>query len=565
MTGQPNAMGGREVGGLANMLAAHMELGNAEHAKLVGDFWHAPRLATGQGLKAVDMFGAVADGRIKAIWIMATNPAVSMPAADEVRAALASCPFVVVSDVTGATDTARLAHVLLPSAAWGEKDGTVTNSERCISRQRAFLPTPGEAKADWWQLAEVARRMGFAAHFDYAAPAEIFAEHAALSGAGATRRRDFDISACESIDRHAYDALSPFQWPHPRGTAVARGSRFFADGGFFTPDRKARLVPVGYRKPAREASREHPLLLNTGRIRDQWHTMTRTGKTARLMAHIAEPFVEMNAGDAAAAGVEPAMLAAVEGADDRVIARVQISDRQAPGRVFMPMHWTSLWASRARVNTLVAAATDPVSGQPELKCGPVSVARFEAAWYGFATLARRPEPGACAYWALARAKAGWRLELAGAEAPADWTDFARALLGAEERMELLAYHDTARGQRRFALFAGDVVHALLYIAREPVSVARSWAVDQLGRIVDRPSDRLRLLAGRNGAEGGEAGATVCACFDVGANQIAQAVRSGRCATVGEIGTALRAGTNCGSCRSEIRRIVQANLALTAAV
>ncbi|RVD36570.1 nitrate reductase, partial [Mesorhizobium sp. M8A.F.Ca.ET.023.02.2.1] len=195
VTGQPNAMGGREVGGMANMLAAHMEIENLEHRERVRRFWKTPEIAGKPGLKAVEMFKAVADGRVKALWIMATNPVDSMPDAGAVEAAIKACPFVVVSDVLAETDTVRHAHVRLPATAWGEKDGTVTNSERRISRQRAFLPAPGEARPDWWIIAEVARRMGFDDAFAHETPAEIFAEHAALSGFENDGARDFDIGA----------------------------------------------------------------------------------------------------------------------------------------------------------------------------------------------------------------------------------------------------------------------------------------------------------------------------------------------------------------------------------
>ncbi|MCX7671785.1 MAG: molybdopterin-dependent oxidoreductase, partial [Anaerolineae bacterium] len=274
VTGQPNAMGGREVGGLANMLAAHMDLDKPAHRDLVQRFWQSPRIAEKPGLKAVDMFKAVADGRIKALWIMGTNPAASLPEADSVRTAIAACPFVVVSDVSAFTETVALAHVRLPAAAWGEKDGTVTNSERRISRQRAFLAAPGETMPDWKQVAEVARRMGFPG-FGWTHPAEIFAEHAALSGCDNYGSRDFDISAHAAITRSAYDRLAPFQWPQPVKSASGQ-RRFFADGGFFTPDRKARAVAVAVSVAVRTAA-SHPYALNTGRIRDQWHTMTRTG------------------------------------------------------------------------------------------------------------------------------------------------------------------------------------------------------------------------------------------------------------------------------------------------
>ncbi|MEO0830213.1 MAG: molybdopterin-dependent oxidoreductase, partial [Pseudomonadota bacterium] len=205
VTGQPNAMGGREVGGLANMLACHLDIENAAHRDAVRDFWSAPTIAQAPGKKAVDMFDAVARGEIKALWIIHTNPAVSMPEADVVRAAIEQCDFVAVSEITAASDTARLADVLLPASAWGEKDGTVTNSERCISRQRPFRASPGAARPDWDILADVARRMGFVQAFDYETPAEIFREHAALSGIAGQLGRDFDISALAGISDAAYD------------------------------------------------------------------------------------------------------------------------------------------------------------------------------------------------------------------------------------------------------------------------------------------------------------------------------------------------------------------------
>ena len=263
VTGQPNAMGGREVGGLANMLAAHMDIENETHRATVQEFWSSPVIASKPGLKAVDLFEAVGDGRIKVLWIMATNPVVSMPDADAVKEAIASCPFVVVSDVSSATDTIALAHVKLPSAAWGEKDGTVTNSERMISRQRSFVPLPGEARPDWWQIAEIARRLGHGASFAWRDASGIFAEHAALSGFRNHGSRYFDISAHSETGKQAFDHLQPFRWPQPKGSRPVE-TRFFADGGFFTPDRKARAVTTAL--PAlRKADPAFPLVLNTGR------------------------------------------------------------------------------------------------------------------------------------------------------------------------------------------------------------------------------------------------------------------------------------------------------------
>jgi assimilatory nitrate reductase catalytic subunit len=243
VTGQPNAMGGREVGALANMLAAHMEIENPEHRDRVRRFWRSPRIARNPGLKAVDLFRAVGDGRIKALWIMATNPADSMPDARLVEKALGDCPFLVVSDIVRDTDTLRHAHVKLPASAWGEKDGSVTNSERRISRQRPFLTAPGTTRPDWWIICEVAKRMGFAEAFAYGSAAEIFAEHAALSAFENNGTRDFDIGAFAGIDRASYDRMQPIQWPRQRPAGPAE-TRFFAAGGFYTEDRKARIVPL---------------------------------------------------------------------------------------------------------------------------------------------------------------------------------------------------------------------------------------------------------------------------------------------------------------------------------
>ena len=231
VTGQPNAMGGREVGGLASTLAAHMDFSD-QAVDRVRRFWDAPRMATKPGRKAVDLFQDVANGKIKAIWIMATNPAVSLPDADNVKAALERCPLVVVSDTYTGTDTAALANVLLPARAWGEKDGTVTNSERRISRQRAFMDGPGATRPDWWIITEVARRMGFAKAFPYTSPDEIFREHAELSGFENAGSRDFDISGLADLDSEAYDALEPTQWPVPKNQPEGT-QRLFDDGGFF--------------------------------------------------------------------------------------------------------------------------------------------------------------------------------------------------------------------------------------------------------------------------------------------------------------------------------------------
>jgi assimilatory nitrate reductase catalytic subunit len=553
VTGQPNAMGGREVGGLATMLAAHMEVQNPADRERVQRFWNSPAIAQRPGLKAVDMFEAVADGRIKALWIVGTSPVDSLPDADAARAALAACPFVVVSEVEERTDTTPFAHVLLPALAWGEKSGTVTNSERRISRQRSFLPAPGETRPDWWMMTEVARRMGYGEAFPYRSAAEIYREHAALSAFENDGRRGFDIGSHAAITSAAYECLTPFQWPHRVGDAGG-DTRYFAEGGFFTPDRKARMVAVAL--PATQDGDVGTLVLNTGRIRDQWHTMTRTGRSARLMGQFGEPFCEIHPRDAHALGIVPASLVSVTARGRRAVLRALVTDRQRPGSLFVPMHWTDRFAAAGRVNALVGRERDPHSGQPALKSARVEAGPFRAAWYGFAVLAGRPEGLDLPYWALARAERGWTLECAGDTSRDDWQGMAAAMLGpAGEDAEWLAFHDTARGLHRLAALHGNRLLGAFFFGREPVALSRGFLNAQLGRDLDT-HERLRLLAGWGGEGQLDDGPAICACFGVGVAAVVAAVRAGA-ADVEAIGKALRAGTNCGSCRSDLRRIIDA--------
>lgn len=555
VTGQPNAMGGREVGGLANMLAAHMAIENPEHRDRVQRFWRAPVIAERPGLKAVDMFRDVASGRIKALWIMATSPADSMPEADAVRAAMAACPFVVVSEVVSDASALPHAHVKLPAAAWGEKDGTVTNSERRISRQRPFLPMPGETRPDWWIICEVAKRMGFAEAFAYAAPSEIFAEHAALSAFENDGERDFDIGALADIGENAYNQLAPVQWPSPAGGRSGE-IRFFADGGFFTPDRKGRFIAV---QPSVETrtSASYPLTLNTGRVRDHWHTMTRTGKSPRLSQHIAEPFAEIHPADAAQLRIREAGIVRVSTAHGEILVRALITPRQRPGSIFVPIHWTGQFASNARVDKLVPPLTDPDSGQPALKNVPARAEAVNIQMFGFAALTQKPGAIAADYWSIARAPSSFRVELAFAKTETGWAEFASRLFGAGPDAEILAYHDQSAGRHRFAWFEGDRLMGTLFLAPEPVAVSRDWAVDQVGRRFETPRLRLGVVASRPGSGAPDRGAIVCVCFGVGVKQIAAAVAGG-CRSVEALGEQLQAGTNCGSCRAELKGIIDAH-------
>ncbi|WP_337267353.1 nitrate reductase [Oryzifoliimicrobium ureilyticus] len=560
LTGQPNAMGGREVGGLANMLAAHMEIENETHRARVQRFWSSPRIAEKPGLKAVELFEAMAEGRIKAVWIMATNPAVSLPQADKVKAALEICPFVVVSDLTARTDTAKLAHVLLPSLGWGEKDGTITNSERRISRQRAFLPAPGEARADWWQLSEVAKRLGFAGAFSYQSPVDIFREHAALSGHENAGTRDFDLSGLIDITADGYADLSPVQWPVVEG-GRRDAIRFFGKGGFFHADGKARFVAVLPPSP-RSDRPYYPLNLNTGRIRDQWHTMTRTGKSPRLSAHIAEPFAEVHPQDAADIGLIEADLIEIRSPHGRAIVRALITPRQARGNLFVPMHWNDEFAAEARIGALIEAVTDPVSGQPASKKTAVAARRFEASWYGFAICTERPSTISADYWAIAKTDGGYRIECAFTATERDWLHWSRETFAIPEDVEPLRYADNVSGQERLAFFDGTRLLVAVFLAREPVAVARNWAVAQLSTDHEDTRRRFALIAGRPGGDRPDPGAIICSCMSVGINEIVAAVRNG-CRDAETVGHRTKAGTNCGSCRAEIRGIIDGCLVAAA--
>lgn len=553
VTGQPNAMGGREVGGLANQLAAHLNFA-PDTVERVRRFWQAPVIARQPGLKAVELFRAVADGRIKAIWIMGTNPVVSLPDADRAREALQRCPLVIVSDAVADTDTVRLAHIKLPAQTWGEKDGTVTNSERRISRQRTFLPPPGEAQPDWWIVTQIAHRLGFGALFPYESPAAIFREHAALSGFENDGSRDFDISALADLADADYDALQPVQWPLPRGATVGT-ARLFSAGGFFTTDRKARCIAVGERAPVHAADDDFPLILNSGRIRDQWHTMTRTGKTARLTGHIPEPYVEIHPVDALASGVSENILARVHSRWGEVIVRVRTNPEQKPGSVFAPMHWGSPLAPRGRVNAAVNPVVDPLSGQPESKHTPVRVQAYRPRWHGFLLSRDAIEPPAVDYRVSVRDRECWRYELAGETAIDDWPAWARGWLGDQPGWEWLEFADAGTGRYRGVVLVDGRLHACLFVAPTHELPPRGWLAGLFAQPELGPAERASLLAGRPGGGQRDCGRIVCACFGVGLNTLTTVIRERRLATPEAIGQTLKAGTNCGSCVPELRQLI----------
>ncbi|MFG1348189.1 molybdopterin-dependent oxidoreductase [Xanthobacter autotrophicus] len=549
LTGQPNAMGGREVGGLANQLAAHMGFA-PEEVDLVRRFWDAPHMATSEGHKAVDLFAAIGRGEIKALWVMGTNPAVSLPEADGVRAALKGLDLFVLSENVADTDTASChPHVMLPAAAWGEKDGTVTNSERRISRQRPFLAPPGAVKPNWWALAQVATRLGFGAAFAWRGPADIFREHAALSGFENAGTRDFDISAFAELSDAAYQDFAPVQWPAPPGRPQGT-QRLFADGGYFTADRRARFVAPAPIEAAR-ANDAFPFLLNTGRIRDQWHTMTRTGLSPRLGSHILAPFVAVHPDDAAPLGLTDGALARVSSAHGAAVLEVRIDAGQRHGTLFAPIHWSGATSSHGRVGPLVHAVTDPHSGQPDLKATPATLAPYAAPFEGFVLSRRRLQLPQGLWWARAALEGGFGWRMAGGLGPNDWAQWVKAE-GPADVAELV---DGPSGLYRAAAFDADGrLDFAVFVGTAGRRVAWDALKGLLGEDTVSTADRRTLLAGRRAGAAAACGPLVCACFGVPRDAIVGAIRAGAHDTA-MVGEKLKAGTNCGSCLPEIRRLL----------
>lgn len=561
-TGQPNAMGGREVGGLANQLAAHMDIDSKVHRNMVQSFWNAPVIASKPGLKAIDMFESIHSGQIKAIWIMSTNPVVSMPDADRVKSALKKCEYVVVSDCIEKTDTSELANVLLPAITWGEKSGTVTNSERCISRQRPFLPSPGEAQADWWIICEVAKRMGYSDAFNYKSPHVIFQEHAALSGYENTgekdKRRDFNISAFANIEANDYDNLQPVQWPVVKdANGEACGTiRMFTDGKYFTPSQKARFVSITPRLPVHHTSVEFPLVLNTGRCRDQWHTMTRTGKSPRLSAHEPEPYVEIHPDDSAKYKVLDNELVEIKSKWGRAIVRARISKDQHSGTVFVPMHWTKQFASQARIDALVNPVYDPVSGQPELKHTPVNIKTYKPVWHGFLLSRRQLDIADCSYWVKSSGKEFFRYELAGEQEPDGWSLWSRQILcESTNDVNWVEYLDASARRYRGARFIGNRIESCIFISPTHELPSRNWLAGLFEKETLTEQERVSLLSGQPPKGEEDQGRIVCACFSVGEKTILNAIKEKNLSTVEQIGECLQAGTNCGSCVPELKALL----------
>ncbi len=561
ITGQPNAMGGREVGGLANQLAAHMDFDD-DDVDRVQRFWQSPTIAKTPGLKAVDMFDAIHDGKIKAVWIMATNPAVSLPNSDHIRNALKKCDFVAVSDYVE-NDTCQYADIILPATAWGEKDGTVTNSERRISRQRPLRKRIGDARHDWWQIVEVAKKMGFSEHFNYESPADIFREHAALSGFEQhIKLRDFDISALSSLSQDEYENLEPVQWPinakNPTGT-----KRLFTDHTFYTPNKKANFIVGEPSLNVHKITPSTPLLLNTGRIRDQWHTMTRTGTSAKLLSHVSAPFIDVHPSDIQSYNLENQKLAKISNQFGEFIGVVNENSGIHIGNIFAPIHWTDQFAKDSIISAVISSENDPFSGQPESKAIPVSISPFQSdRWAVIAIdkviinhfndfLQTSLASKNITYWSksLCGKESQNEVFLLGISADLVWNDFVKQLLQHFKHLHTIQFTDEINQDERISLIQDSSVQLTLYSHQEKEKLpSTTWLSNLLDKPV--PKSPYTLILG----ETSPAEKIICSCFQVSEATITEAIIEGSLSTE-SLGKKLKCGTNCGSCIPELQGLI----------
>ncbi|HHX8541215.1 TPA: nitrate reductase [Vibrio diabolicus] len=541
ITGQPNAMGGREVGGLANQLAVHRAF-DSESIKQVQAFWDSPEIATKPGLKAVELFEAVERGEIKVLWIMATNPVVSLPDNQMVKRALEACPFVIVSDITAESDVAKYADVLLPAVGWGEKQGMVTNSERRMSRQRQFQVPPGEAKPDWWAISQVGQALcelekaqnGFAFTSEHA----VFREYAAMTGMNADSPLKLDLSQHANLTEQEYEEWVPTQWG---------GERPFADGIYSHPDGKARFV-VTSELPQR-LERAKGWWLNTGRQRDQWHTMTRTGHIAHLAASELEPTVYMNTLSATQNRLKAGQLIKLfqPTSNTGIYAKVAIDEGLGFQELFMSMHWAGRYGGESSVNAIVNSVKDPISGQPAFKSSYVEVQDAAVKTYGM-FIGTQFDSGKFLYSAFqAESNLGiWRFAH-------DKRPKKQSFCRTEKSRRITI--DIALGWLAVDYdLVGDVriIRSVLVVSSEPIQTDYTNFTGLIGKPMEL-SQLLTITQSQSSAK------LVCSCFRVTDKQIHDAMEKQDCTSLTQLQNKLKCGTNCGSCVSQIKQMLDSHL------
>ncbi len=618
LTGQPNAMGGREVGGMANLLSGHRDLANPQHRAEVAALWGVPSVPEKPGKTAVEMFQAAADGEIKALWIACTNPAQSMPDQATVRRALQRAELVIVQEAFATAATCDYADLLLPATTWGEKTGTVTNSERRISRVRPAVAAPGETRHDWAIVVAFARRLErllsvqaepalalrqaqdertISALFPYSLTDEaagvesIWNEHREL-----TRGRDLDITGMS----YAMLEQAPQQWPLREGETTGK-VRLHEDGIFATPDGRARFANTVYQPVAEPRDARYPFSLSTGRLRDQWHGMSRTGTLGRLFGHVAEPVVQMNAQDMARLLLMDGDLVHVTSRRGSIVAPVQASPELAASQAFMAMHWgseylggrSSIGEPMGGVNALTSPAFCPASKQPELKHAAIKILKAELPW-SLLAMAWLPDGEALAARERLRAvmtafpfascvpfsnstlpagrsheRTGVRFRAASHEAPSEETLATIEHILGLGSVDTLRYADKKKGQRRtLRLQRSEQQLELTGFMLAGDTSAQAWITtllkDELpaqayGRLLLQPGAKPPLAVRSRGA-------LVCSCLnvtDLAINEHLSALDQGGAgylvgneARLASLQETLKCGTNCGSCLPELKRRVR---------
>ncbi len=598
LTGQPNAMGGREVGGLSNLMSAHRDMANPAHRAEVAALWGLDKLGLDvpakPGKTAVEMFQAAADGEIKALWIACTNPAQSMPDQTTVRRALERAELVIVQEAFATTATCAYADLLLPATTWGEKDGTVTNSERVISRVRPAVAPPGPPdngpRHDWAIAVDFARRLGAErgkVMFAYDTPESIWNEHRE-----STRGRDLDITGM------SYPMLNaaPQQWPLKEGETVGK-ARLYEDGIFPTADGRARFANVQYKPVAEARESRYPFSLTTGRLRDQWHGMSRTGTLGRLFGHVSEPALQMHPQDMERRLLKEGDLVHVTSKRGSILVPVQASAELGLSQVFMAMHWGEEFVSGlsisghrlAGVNALTTSAYCPDSKQPEFKHAAVKVLKAELPWtllavawlpanqvlavrtqlqalmgqFAFASCV--PFANRVAMDATDNARSGVLFRAAGAEAaPDEVLQRIEALLQLDGA-DVVRYADKKRGQRRAMHLDRSRVNATLegFLLAGDTS-AEKWitALLQEAQPAQNYGRALLVPGSKPPVPVVYLGKAVCTCFNV--TDLAIEAQLAQCngsaaARLGDLQATLKCGTNCGSCIPQLQRMVRASM------
>lgn len=577
LTGQPNAMGGREVGGLANLLSAHRDMANPQHRAEVARLWEVDDVPSKPGKTAVEMFEAIRTGEIKIVWIACTNPAQSLPEQKLVREALKNAKLVIVQEASKTTATVDYADVLLPATAWSEKEGTVTNSERRITRFKPVLPKPGEARHDWDIVTDFARRLERLMEkrktiFPYQGVEEIWNEHRE-----STRGRDLDITG---LSYRILEEEGPQQWPFPEGAAAGR-KRLYEDGIFPTGNGRAAFVNTAYKPVAEQADARYPFRLTTGRLRDQWHGMSRTGTVAQLYAHAPEPAVMLSRTDMDRRLLGNGDLVHVTSRRGSQILPALASDEIRSGQAFIGMHWGEEYLSGRGhdgngtfgVNALTIAALDPYSKQPELKHAAVKILKAELPWRFLAfgwidetqvlalQSALRPYMRKFSYASctlFGREKTGVLFRAAD-----DYPAEPEVIKEIEARFGIagggvLRYDDTRRGNARHILVRDGKLEALSLAG--DIS-AEHWLKEYLetGQSV-AALGRLLLMPSTKPPQGFRArGRIVCNCFNVAETEITEVLNATGDAPPESALTAvqkrLKCGTNCGSCVPELKQMI----------